>query len=43
MDAHIVDLRQRARGAGLDYFLLQTDRPLDGVLREYLSLRQGRD
>jgi uncharacterized protein (DUF58 family) len=43
MDAHIADLRDRAQGAGLDYFLLMTDRPLDGVLREYLSLRQGRD
>lgn len=42
MDAHIRDLRERAQSAGLDYSLLQTDRPLDGVLREYLSLRQGR-
>ena len=43
MDAHIADLRERAQAAGLDYYLLMTDRPLDGVLREYLSLRQGRD
>jgi uncharacterized protein (DUF58 family) len=43
MDAHIADLRERAQAAGLDYFLLVTDRPLDAVLREYLSLRQGRD
>jgi uncharacterized protein (DUF58 family) len=43
MDAHIADLRERAKAAGLDYYLLVTDRPLDGVLREYLSLRQGRD
>ncbi len=43
MDAHIADLRDRAQAAGLDYYLLMTDRPLDGVLREYLSLRQGRD
>src|SRR5579871_6474557 len=39
MDAHIADLRDRAKAAGLDYYLLMTDRPLDGVLREYLSLR----
>ena len=43
MDAHIADLRDRAQAAGMDYYLLVTDRPLDGVLREYLSLRQGRD
>jgi uncharacterized protein (DUF58 family) len=43
MDAHIADLRERAQAAGLDYYLIMTDRPLDGVLREYLSLRQGRD
>lgn len=43
MDSHIADLRERAQAAGLDYFLLMTDRPLDAVLREYLSLRQGRD
>jgi uncharacterized protein (DUF58 family) len=43
MDAHIADLRERAQAAGLDYYLLMTDRPLDAVLREYLSLRQGRD
>jgi uncharacterized protein (DUF58 family) len=43
MDAHIADLRDRAKAAGLDYYLLVTDRPLDAVLREYLSLRQGRD
>jgi uncharacterized protein (DUF58 family) len=43
MDAHLEDLRTRARGAGLDYFLLQTDRPLDAMLREYLTLRQSRN
>jgi uncharacterized protein (DUF58 family) len=43
MDAHLADLKTRARGAGLDYFLLQTDRPLDTMLREYLTLRQGRN
>jgi uncharacterized protein (DUF58 family) len=42
MDAHIAALRDRTRSAGMDYFLLVTDRPLDSALREYLSLRQGR-
>ncbi|HWW51311.1 MAG TPA: DUF58 domain-containing protein [Verrucomicrobiae bacterium] len=43
MDAHVGDLRDRARAAGLDYYLLATDRPLDGALREYLTIRQGRN
>jgi uncharacterized protein (DUF58 family) len=42
IDAHIDDLRSRARGAGFDYYLAPTDKPLDGALREYLSIRQGR-
>lgn len=40
--AHIEALRTRARGAGMDYVLLRTDRPLDEALREYLTIRQGR-
>jgi uncharacterized protein (DUF58 family) len=40
--AHIEQLRSRAQAAGLDYFLLRTDRPLDAALREYFTLRQGR-
>jgi uncharacterized protein (DUF58 family) len=43
IDAHLEDLRTRARGAGIDYFLLQTDRPLDAMLREYLTIRLGRN
>lgn len=42
MDRHIEQLRTRAKAAGLDYFLLVTDRPLDEALREYLTIRQGR-
>jgi len=42
-DAHVETLRDKARGAGMDYHLLDTSKPLDGVLREYLSIRQGRD
>jgi len=26
----------------MDYFFLVTDRPLDGALREYLAIRQGK-
>jgi hypothetical protein len=42
MDAHIEALREGARSSGMDYYLLVTDRPLDGALREYLTIRQGR-
>jgi len=42
IDAHIADLRDRARSSGLDYSLLVTDKPLDSALREYLTIRQGR-
>ncbi len=43
MGAHLEALRDKARGSGMDYHLLVTDRPLDDSLREYLSIRQGRD
>jgi uncharacterized protein (DUF58 family) len=42
IDTHIDALRTSAKRAGLDYFLLDTSRPLDDALREYLVLRQGR-
>jgi uncharacterized protein (DUF58 family) len=42
VDAHLADLRDRTQSAGMDYFLLMTDRPLDEALREYLTLRGGR-
>jgi uncharacterized protein (DUF58 family) len=42
-DAHVEALRDKTRGAGMDYHLLVTDRPLDDALREYLSIRQGRN
>jgi uncharacterized protein (DUF58 family) len=41
--AHIEELRSRARSAGMDYFLLRTDRPLDSALAEYLTIRQERN
>jgi uncharacterized protein (DUF58 family) len=42
MAAHISALQTKARAAGLDYFLMNTGRPLDEGLREYLAVRQGR-
>ena len=42
IDGHIAALRDGARSIGMDYHLLVTDRPLDGALREYLAIRQGR-
>jgi uncharacterized protein (DUF58 family) len=42
IDAHIEALRSKARGAGMDYFLMNTGRPLDEGLREYLQVRKGR-
>ena len=42
IDAHLEDIRSRAKGAGLDYHLIDTSRPLDAALREYLAIRKGR-
>ena len=42
IDAHIEALRSKSKAAGVDYFLLSTERPLDAALREYLTIRQGR-
>jgi uncharacterized protein (DUF58 family) len=42
IDAHLADLRDRTQAAGMGYYLLMTDRPLDAALREYLSLRGAR-
>ena len=42
IDAHVAALKEKAAAAGMDYFLLDTARPLDEALREYLSIRQGR-
>ena len=41
IDAHIEDLKTRAQAAGIDYFLIDTSRPLDAALREYLAIRKG--
>jgi uncharacterized protein (DUF58 family) len=42
INQHIENLSSKARGSGLDYFMMNTARPLDEGLREYLSIRQGR-
>jgi uncharacterized protein (DUF58 family) len=41
INAHIEQLRSRARSIGVDYQLLVTNQPLDSALREYLTLRQA--
>jgi len=43
IEAHLADLRSRTQAAGMGYCLLMTDRPLDAALREYLTLRGGRN
>ncbi len=42
IDAHIEDIKTRAQAAGIDYFLIDTSRPLDEALREYLAIRKGK-
>jgi uncharacterized protein (DUF58 family) len=42
IDSHIEALSSKARGAGMEYFLMDTARPLDEGLREYLQVRKGR-
>jgi uncharacterized protein (DUF58 family) len=42
IEAHIEGLRTEAKKAGIDYFQVDTARPLDEALREYLTIRQGR-
>jgi uncharacterized protein (DUF58 family) len=42
IDAHLEELKKKAQGAGMDYFLVDTSKPLDAALREYLAIRTGR-
>ena len=37
---HMATLRRRLGEAGMDYFLLDTRRPIDAALHEYLSVRE---
>jgi uncharacterized protein (DUF58 family) len=39
---HMSTLKTSAQRGGIDYCLMNTGRPLDAGLREYLTLRQGR-
>jgi len=43
IETHLSELKDRTQAAGMGYYLLMTDRPLDDALREYLTLRGGRD
>ncbi len=40
--AHIGELRAKSQAAGIDYFFVQTDCPLDAALREYFTIRKRR-
>jgi uncharacterized protein (DUF58 family) len=40
MDSHLEQLRDRTQAAGMGYYLLTTDKPLDRALTEYLTQRQ---
>ncbi len=42
IDEHLHQLSDRARAAGLDYFFMNTAKPLDGALRNFLAIRQRR-
>jgi uncharacterized protein (DUF58 family) len=42
IDRHLADLKERTQAAGMGYYLLMTNKPLDAALREYLTLRGGR-
>jgi uncharacterized protein (DUF58 family) len=42
IQAHLEDIKSRAQAAGIDYFLIDTSRPLDDALREYLAIRKGK-
>ena len=42
IDAHIEGLRTEARRNGIDYFLIDTSKPLDEALREFLTIRRRR-
>ena len=39
---HLQSLEAKAQGAGMEYFMLPTDRPLDAGLREYFKVRERR-
>src|SRR3954454_3913632 len=42
IDSHIEAVKDQAQRSGVDYFLIDTSKPLDAALRDYLLIRQGR-
>ncbi|MBC8165052.1 MAG: DUF58 domain-containing protein [Bryobacteraceae bacterium] len=42
IDSHIAAMKDRAQRSGIGYFLIDTSKPLDAALRDYLLIRQGR-
>ena len=42
IEQHIATLRSKAQGAGMDYQVVNTAKPLDEALREYFKIREGR-
>jgi uncharacterized protein (DUF58 family) len=42
MSAHMEEMSSKTKGSGMDYFLVDTSRPLDAALREYLAIRTGK-
>jgi len=42
IEAHLAAMKSQSEAAGLTYVLVETDKPLDKSLREYLAIRQGR-
>lgn len=42
MEAHLEGIKKKAEGAGIEYFLCDTSKPLDESLRRYLAIRTGR-
>jgi hypothetical protein len=42
IDAHIEQLSEKASAAGLQYFFMNTAKPLDVALRNFLAIRQRR-
>jgi uncharacterized protein (DUF58 family) len=42
IDAHLAELQDRTQAAGMGYYRMMTDQPLDAALRRYLTLREGR-
>ena len=42
IDQHIKTLSEKAQAAGLEYVFMNTSKPLDKGLRDYLAIRQRR-